>query len=163
MNVTGSHALAARRAAVFAAICDPRMLLEVIPGCQEIHRVSETEYRGRISVRLPAIVGSYETTVRLVEAEAPAFGRLEGRLEGAVGSISGQASFRLTEAGDATIVEYRGEGTIGGPLARLDARFVEGLATSVVDEGLARLDRRLQATPIASPGPAGGAELEIRS
>lgn len=99
MNVSGRHTLTASRAAVFAAICDPGELLQVIPGCQEIRRIGDAEYRGRVSIRLPAIVGVYETSVRLVESDAPSFGRLEGRLDGAVGSIAGEASFRLTEMG----------------------------------------------------------------
>lgn len=163
MNVTGTCAINARRDAVFAAICDPAALLEVIPGCREIHRISDTEYRGQLSIRLPAIVGSYETTVRLVEAEPPTFGRLEGLVHGAVGSISGEASFRLTEAEDTTVIEYEGHGTIGGPLARLDARFVEGLARSLINEGLSKLDRRLQAAPSESSGPASHAEPEMTS
>lgn len=147
MNVTGSYVLEAAREAVFAAICDPGALLEVIPGCQEIRRVTDTEYRGRISIRLPAIVGTYDTVVRLVEADPPTYGRLDGQVESAVGSITGEASFRLTEVEDTTAIEYEAHGTIGGPLARLDSRFVEGLARSLINEGLGNLNRRLQATP----------------
>ena len=61
MKVRGSATLAAPPEAVFAAICDPGALLEVIPGCQEIHQVSADEYRGRIAIRLPA-VGPARTT-----------------------------------------------------------------------------------------------------
>ena len=71
MKVRGSATLAAPPEAVFAAICDPGALLEVIPGCQEIHQVSADEYRGRIAIRLPAVVGTYDTVVRLVNAERP--------------------------------------------------------------------------------------------
>ncbi len=151
MNVTGSASLAASREAVFAAICDPGALLEVIPGCQEIHQVSPDEYRGRIAIRLPAIVGAYDTVVRLVEAEPPASGALEGRVEGKVGTIAGRATFRLTEDGGRTRVDYEGTGVVSGPLARLDSRFIEGLAGSLINEGLARLGRRLQQVPVPEP------------
>jgi hypothetical protein len=143
VNVTGRYELGAPREAVFAAICDPGSLLDIIPGCQEIRRVSDTEYQGRISIRLPAMVGSYATVVRLVDTDPPAFGRMEGTVEGGVGSITGDAVFRLTEAGPGTLLEYEAHGTIGGPLARLDSRFVEGLAKSLINEGLGKLDRRL--------------------
>jgi carbon monoxide dehydrogenase subunit G len=162
MNVSGSHTLTARRDAVFAAICDPEALLEVIPGCQEIHQVGDAEYEGRLSIRLPAIVGRYATTVRLAAAEPPAFGRLEGRVDGAAGSISGSATFRLTEEGEKTVVVYEGRGTVDGPLARLDSRFVEGIARSLINEGLARLDRRLQATTSDGVAQATHAEPETR-
>jgi uncharacterized protein len=151
MNVSGRAIVDAPRAAVFAAICDPAALLEVIPGCQEIRRVSADEYRGRIAIRLPAIVGAYDITVTLVATDPPAHGAFDGRVEGKVGSISGRASFRLADDDGGTVIDYEGDGVVTGPLARLDSRFVEGLARSLIDEGLARLGRRLRAMPAAGP------------
>jgi carbon monoxide dehydrogenase subunit G len=155
MKVRGSRTLGAPRDAVFAAILDPNVLLAVIPGCQEIEQVSETEYRGRISLRLPGMVGSYRTVVRVVEAEAPSYGRLEGEVVGALGSITGGASFRLAEIDGGTTVDYEGQATIGGPLARLDSRFVEGLAGSLINQGLGELDARLQDQTPAGVGSEG--------
>jgi 2-furoyl-CoA dehydrogenase large subunit len=158
VNVHGSRTLAAGRDAVFAAILDPTVLLAVIPGCSEIERVDATTYRARIALRLPGIVGSWRTTVRLSDIDAPNAATLHGQLDGTLGSIRGDASFRLTEDGGRTTVEYDGHATIDGPLARLDSRFVEGLAGSLIGQGLADLDRRLAAatpTPIpTAPGPA---------
>jgi len=150
MNVRGHATLDAPRAAVFAAICDPRTLLEIIPGCREIRQVSDTEYRGQIALRLPAIVGTYDTVVRLVETDQPSFGAFDGRVDGRAGGITGHASFRLAESGGGTIIDYEGTGVVSGPLARLDSRFVESLARGLIDEGLARLGRRLQAGPPTS-------------
>ena len=159
MNVSGRSTVDAPREAVFAAICDPEALLEIIPGCQEIHRVSADEYRGRIAIRLPAMVGAWETTVRLVETDPPAFGAFEGRVEGKVGTIAGRAAFNLSADDGQTAIEYEGTGLVSGPLARLDSRFVEGLARSLIDEGLERLGRRLAAVPegAARPGETGEA------
>jgi len=144
MKVTGSRDLDAPRDAVFAAIHDPETLLAMLPGCREIARVSPTEYRGRLAIRLPAIVGMYETSVRLVESVAPEYSRFDGRVDGRIGSIAGAASFRLTAIAGRTRIDYEGEATVSGPLARLDGRFVENLARSLIDDGLARLDAQLQ-------------------
>ena len=151
MNVRGSRTLAAPPDAVFEAICDPRTLLGVIPGCQAIERVDEVEYRCRISLRLPGLAGTYRTVVRLVDADPPTSGRLDGEVVGALGSITGSASFRLVATDGGTTVEYDGRATIGGPLARLDSRFVEGLARSLVNQGLGNLDHRLQGDSPARP------------
>jgi carbon monoxide dehydrogenase subunit G len=148
MHVKGSATLDAPREAVFAAICDPAALLEVIPGCREISQVSADEYRGRIALRLPAIVGTYDTRVRLVRTDPPAYGELEGRAEGRAGTIKGRAAFRLADERGRTVVEYEGSAVVGGPLARLDSRFVEGLVRGLIDEGLARLGKRLQSVPV---------------
>ena len=147
MKIRGSRMLDAPRDAVFAAICDPDTLLAVIPGCREIEQVGDAEYRGRISLRLPGVVGTYRTVVRLVDADAPTFGRLEGEVVGSLGSIEGTATFRLTEDAGKTTVDYEGEAAIGGPLARLDSRFVEGLAGSLISQGLGNLASRLHGDP----------------
>jgi len=148
MNIRGSRTVRAPRADVFAAILDPNVLLGVIPGCRDIEQTSPSEYRGRISLRLPGMVGTYRTDVRVIEAEEPCYGQLEGEVVGALGSIKGRASFRLAEIEGGTVVDYEGQAAIGGPLARLDSRFVEGLAGSLISQGLGNLETRLQsATP----------------
>lgn len=153
MKIRGSRVLDAPRAAVFAAICDPDTLLAVIPGCREIEKIGDAEYRGKISLRLPGVVGIYGTVVRLVDADEPSYGRLEGEVVGPLGSIKGDAVFRLAEDAGKTTVDYDGQAVIGGPLARLDSRFVEGLAGSLIGQGLANLDARLhRAAPAAVAG-----------
>ena len=147
MKVSGNQTIDAPREAVFAGIFDPRTLLEVIPGCQDISQVSADEYRARIALRLPAMVGTYDTWVKLIRAEPPSFGELEGRMVGRAGTIAGRAAFHLTQRADETLVEYVGSAVISGPLGRLDSRFMEGFARTIVDEGLARLGERLQKIP----------------
>ncbi len=151
--------LEAPRDRVFAAICDPGALLAVIPGCRAIEQVGD-EYHGEIALRLPGIAGTFRTTVRLVDTEAPTSGRLLGEVVGRPGSIRGWATFRLVEADGGTTVEYDGQAELGGPLARLDSRFAEGLAGTLIGQGLGNLDARLRserpgeavARPAAAPG-----------
>ena len=126
MNIRGTHRFDAPREAVFAAIRDPRVLLAVIPGCEAVEQVAPDEYDGRISLRLPGVVGTYRTLVRLVDAASPTAG-LEGEVDGSLGSITGHADFRLAEPTAArTTWTTAGRASIGGPLARLDSRFAEG-------------------------------------
>ncbi len=146
MNVSGTHHLAAPRTDVFRAICDPGVLMEILPGCDAIERVSATEYEGRLTLRLPGVVGSYRTSVRLVDAVEPERSGLEGRLEGTMGSIRGRANFVLGEVADGTVLEYAGSGVIQGPLAALDSRFAERFA------GIADLPGPARPGPSPCPG-----------
>jgi carbon monoxide dehydrogenase subunit G len=143
MNIHGSHRFEAPREAVFAAIRDPRVLMSVIPGCESVDQVGPDQYDGRITLRLPGAVGSYRTHVELVEVVEPEQAGLDGTVEGSMGTITGRAEFVLRAAGTGTEMDYRGSGTIGGPLARLDSRFTERLAQSLIDQGLRALDLRL--------------------
>lgn len=162
MRLDGTFVLAAPPAEVFEAIRDPRVLMAVIPGCEAVEQVGTDEYTGRITLRLPGVVGSYRTWVRLVDAVAPERAGLDGRVEGSLGSIVGHADFTLTEAADGTLLAYHGEGSIAGPLARLDARFTERLAGSLIDQGLRSLDGRLARQPAGAAtggGPASSTEV----
>ena len=153
MNVHGTRTLQARREAVFAAILDPAVLLAVIPGCRGIEQVDATTYRAQISMRLPGVVGSWQTTVHLADVDPPHAATLHGQLDGTLGAIRGEASFRLADGeGGGTTVDYEGRATIDGPLAGLDSRFIEGIAGSLIGQGLEGLDRRLAA---AAPAEAG--------
>jgi carbon monoxide dehydrogenase subunit G len=86
--------------------------------------------------------------VRLVDVEAPERSGLEGRVDGAMGSISGRASFVLGEENQGksqgTRIDYHGDAQIQGPLARLDSRFAESFAETLIGQGLKALDARLQ-------------------
>ncbi len=143
MNIAGSHRFTAPPDAVFAAVRDPGVLLAVIPGCEQVAEVAPDEYEGLIMLRLPGVVGRYRTHVRLVDLVPPERAGLEGRVEGAMGTIDGRADFVLVAAGTGTAMDYQGDGRIGGPLARLDSRFAERLARSLIDQGLRALDARL--------------------
>ena len=96
-------------------------------------------------MRLPGFAGSYRTSVRLVDAVPPDRAGLEGSVDGALGSIRGRADFSLAGEPYATLLDYAGQAVVQGPLARLDSRFVERLAESLVNQGLQALDRRLTA------------------
>lgn len=145
MRIAGAFRFDARRDDVFRAICDPLTLMAVIPGCETIEQVGPQEYRGRITLRLPGFAGSYRTSIRLVDAVSPDRAGLEGRVDGALGSISGRGDFSLADDPDATVLEYAGQAVIQGPLAGLDSRFVERFAESLVNQGLQALDHRLAA------------------
>ncbi len=152
MKVSGAFTLGAPPAEVFAAICDPGELMAVIPGCEEIARTGPDGYEGRIALRLPGVAGSYRTSVRLVDAVPPDRAAMEGRVEGALGAIHGRAEFELAAVPGGTALSYRGRAVIEGPLARLDSRFVERLAESLIAQGLGTLNRRL-ATVDREPAP----------
>ncbi len=162
MKVAGHHVLDAGPREVFDAACDPATLLAVIPGCEAIEQVAPHEYQGSLVLRLPGVGATFRTFVRLVDADPPHAAGMEGRVEGPMGTIAGRADFGLTEVDDEpahdgrpgagsdgrsiasrTLLEYRGEAVIQGPLARLDSRFAESLANTLIAQGLQALNSHL--------------------
>jgi carbon monoxide dehydrogenase subunit G len=145
IRIAGSYTFDTSPENIWPRIFDPESLMGLIPGCQAIEQVNADEYRGQIDIGLPAIVGKYQTAVRLVEYDEPQYCTFEGEVDGATGSIKGTASFRLKEVnGHKTLLEYEGQGLITGALGRLSSRLIEGVAQTLIKQGLARLNRELE-------------------
>jgi len=144
MKITGNYTLDGSRQDIWPLIHDPISLVGLIPGCEQLDQISPDEYRGQVQLRLPAVSGAYTTYVKLIEVEAPRYCRFEGKVEGPAGSISGTASFKLEPMDAKSILEYEGQAMIIGSLARLDSRFAEGIAQSLIKQGLDKLNAQLQ-------------------
>lgn len=163
MKIAGQSTLDASAESVWPLIFDPAMLLELLPGCEQVEQVAPDEYRGRLTLRVPAVAGAYETWVKVLQIEAPSFCRMQGEASGPAGRVSGQASFTLHPEAGQTRIEYQGDAQIWGPLAGMNPRFAEGVAQTLIRQGLARLPelarkRELadQAAAASQPGiPAG--------
>ena len=154
MKITGSHTLTAPRDRVWPIIFDPAQLMELIPGCDQIEADGPDSYSGAITLRLPAISGSYRTAIKVLERRAPEYCRLDGEAAGSGGSVRGQAAFTLWQAGGGTLVEYEGDAVIAGPLAAMNPRFVEGVVQALIRQGLGRLDAQAAAEKAAEAAAA---------
>ena len=146
MKIAGSYILAAPAAQIWPLILDPAELLQLIPGCEQIEEVSPGEYRGRLNLRIAALGGTFQTYLKLTDSDPPKHSRFAGEVVGPAGRITGQASFRLTEAQQQhTTLEYEGQALITGALGSMNSRLVEGVAQALIRQGLDRLNARLQA------------------
>jgi carbon monoxide dehydrogenase subunit G len=121
----------------------------LIPGCQQLEQISPDEYRGQIQVSIAAVSGTYQTYVRVVERDPLRRCRFEGEINGATGIIKGEASFTLkeVEGENKTTLVYKAEGMITGVLARLNPRYAEGVARTLIKQGLANLNQELGTQP----------------
>jgi len=157
MRIRGDRPLMAPRTAVFEAIHDPAVLLTCIPGCEAVEQTAPAEYQARIVIRLPGIAGVWALKVRVAEAVPPTRCRLEGRIEGSPGTVTGQATLELAnEPAGGTRLDYLADARIEGPLAWLDSALVERLARTILEQGLARLDQEVGRRIASDDGAAGG-------
>lgn len=152
MKITGAYTLNAPRDRAWPIIFDPVQLMGLIPGCDQIAADGPDSYRGAITLRLPAISGSYRTAIKILDRREPEFCLLDGEAAGPGGSVTGQATFTLREVDGGTQVEYEGNAIISGPLAGMNPRFVEGVAQQLIKQGLARLDAQAAAAMAAEAG-----------
>jgi carbon monoxide dehydrogenase subunit G len=154
MKIAGSYTLAAPPDRVWPMLFDPAVLLDLIPGCIQIESDGPDAYCGVITLRLPAVSGTYRTAIQVLEQREPEFCRMDGEAAGAAGSVKGQAAFTLRAVNGGTLVEYEADAIISGPLAGMNPRFAGGVAQQLIKQGLARLDARLAAAMAAEAAVA---------
>jgi carbon monoxide dehydrogenase subunit G len=152
MKITNHYTFAAPRERIWPLIYDPAALVGLIPGCEKLEQVSSDEYRGQIQLRLPAVVGLYQTYVKLLEREEPSYCLFAGEVSGSPGVMKGTASFKLQALNEhETLMTYEGQAVISGPLGQLDSRFMEGIANTLIKQGLAKLNQQAQTPSQPSP------------
>ena len=144
MRVSGSYILDSDPTEVWGRVFDPASLASLIPGCERLVQISSDEYRGEMSLALPAVSGSFETYVKILEQREPDICRLKGEITGPTGIIAGTAFFSLQQVDAQTRLEYQGDALITGALAKMPARFIEGVAATLLRKGLAKLNKDLQ-------------------
>lgn len=152
MKITNHYTFTAPSERIWPLIYDPAVLAGLIPGCEKLEQVSPDEYRGQIQLRLPAVVGLYQTYVKLLEREEPDYCLFAGEVSGSPGTIKGTASFKLEALNEQeTLMTYEGQAVISGPLGQLNSRFIEGIANTLIKQGLSKLNQQAHARPPTTP------------
>jgi carbon monoxide dehydrogenase subunit G len=154
MDMTGEYRIAAPRAKVWAALNDPEILRQAIPGCEELNKLSETEMEATAKAKVGPVSARFKGKVTLSDLNPPQSYTLTGEGSGgAAGFAKGQAQVTLLEEDDHTVLQYTVKATIGGKLAQLGQRLVDGAAKKMADEFFENFTR-LAGGKIEPPAPA---------
>jgi hypothetical protein len=139
MDMTGEYRIAAPREKVWTALNDPKVLQKCIPGCEEITKLSDTEMDATATVALGPVKAKFKGRVTLSELNPPESYTLSGEGQGgAAGFAKGQAKVRLQPDGDGTVLSYEVQANIGGRLAQMGQRLIDGAAKKMADDFFAK-------------------------
>jgi uncharacterized protein len=158
MELTSSRTVPASVEATWAALNDPETLKACIPGCESIERVSDTEFRVTMTARVGPVAAKFSGRIVLADLVAPQSYRMtfEGQ-GGAAGFARGEARVALSAQGADTRIDYSASAQVGGKLAQIGSRLVDGAAAKVAEDFFARFvervggRRRDAAAPIVPP------------
>jgi uncharacterized protein len=143
MTMSGEVALPADRMTVWTALNDPEVLKRCIPGCQELQKLSDTELQATVRAAVGPVKATFKGRVTLTDLDPPNAYRISGEGQGGVaGFAKGGASVRLAEAGG-TLMAYDVEANVGGKLAQLGGRLINGVAKKYADEFFANFAKVL--------------------
>jgi hypothetical protein len=156
MDLTGEYKIAAPREAVWKALNDPEILKQAIPGCEEIQKLSDTEMTAKVTARVGPVKASFSGKVTLSDLDPPNGYKISGEGQGGVaGFARGGADVRLKpdETGAGTILTYTANAAVGGKLAQIGSRLIEGAAKQTADQFFSKFAEIVSAA--AAPAAAG--------
>jgi len=135
MTMNGEVQLAAPREVVWVKLNDPEILKQCIPGCEELNKASDTEFQAVATIKIGPVKARFKGKVHLSDIDPPNGYKISGEGEGGVaGFAKGGAVVKLTEKDGGTLLSYDVESQIGGKLAQLGQRLVQGTAKKLADD-----------------------------
>jgi carbon monoxide dehydrogenase subunit G len=167
MDMTGEYRIAAPKQVVWEALNDPETLKACIPGCETIEKQSDTEMTATVKAKVGPVSARFKGKVTLSDIDPPNSYRISGEGQGGpAGFGKGGANVSLTEEDGLTVLRYQANAQVGGKLAQIGARLVDGAAKKIADEFFANFAAKVgggaaaagaeaaEAAPAAAPEPA---------
>ena len=135
MNLNDSKVINADRATVYAALLDCEVLASCVPGCQDMSGSAQEGFEATVVQKVGPVKATFKGAVTLSEMIENESLTLSGSGKGgAAGFAKGGAKVRLEPDGDQTILHYEVEAKVGGKLAQLGSRIIDGFAKKMADQ-----------------------------
>ena len=129
MNIADELNIPGNLEKVYSNLIDPEILKRCIPGCEELEKISETEYTAKVVLKIGPVKAKFSGNVTLNTKDAPTNLSLDGAGDGGLaGFAKGGADVELIDHGDKTILRYSARAETGGKIAQLGARLIESTA-----------------------------------
>ncbi len=158
MDMSGEYRIPAPRDRVWAALNDPEILKQAIPGCEELTKHSDTELEAKVTAKVGPVKAKFTGNVRLENINAPESYSIVGEGKGgAAGFAKGGADVHLKEDGSDTILTYNAKAEVGGKLAQIGSRLIQGTAKKMADDFFGKFSRIVTDAEVAASGPRAAA------
>jgi carbon monoxide dehydrogenase subunit G len=154
VRIAGNYTFDATREEVWSALNDPEVLARTIPGCQRLDQVGENEFESTLKVGLQAVRGTYNGRVKLSNLVAPESYEVSVDGKGSNGFLKGSGTIKLRDEGAQTILDYGGEAQIGGTIASVGQRLIDGAAKTLINQSLKALAQQIADRRNPPPAPS---------
>jgi carbon monoxide dehydrogenase subunit G len=153
MEMTSTRIVNAPPDEVWAALNDPAVLKDAIPGCETLERTTDTDWKVVVAAKVGPVAARFNGRIMLVDLAPPSAYtmKFEGQ-GGAAGFANGEAKVSLAPSGAAaTALTYTAKAQVGGKIAQLGSRLIDGAAAKMADDFFARFAERVAP---GAPAPA---------
>jgi carbon monoxide dehydrogenase subunit G len=163
MEMTNTRLVPAPVDAVWRALNDPAALKACIPGCESLERTGDDEWQATLAARVGPVSAKFSGRMRMLDSTPPTGYTLkfEGQ-GGAAGFANGEARVTLAPAPqDQTTLTYVAKAQVGGKLAQIGSRLIDGAAAKLADEFFEKFGAQFAPVPadgaLPTPVPQAGA------
>jgi carbon monoxide dehydrogenase subunit G len=135
MTMSGEYQLAVPQETVWEKLNDTATLKACIPGCEQLDKLSDTEFQAVATARIGPVKAKFKGKVTLSDLDPPNGYKISGQGDGGVaGFAKGGATVKLAAKDGGTLLSYAVEAQIGGKLAQLGQRLINGAAKKMADD-----------------------------
>jgi carbon monoxide dehydrogenase subunit G len=133
MKISGTHTLAAGLERSYAALQDPVILAQCMPGCEKLEQTGPDEYAMRMKMALAAVAGLFEGKIRIADPNPHTSFTLIVEGTGKIGFLKGSGALTLKPVSDtSTEVHYDGEVQVGGTIAAVGSRLIDSTSKMMI-------------------------------
>ena len=148
MEMTGEQLIALPQQATWNALNDPDVLKDCIPGCESITRLSDNEYEVVLTAKVGPVSARFKGKMTVTDADPPRAYTLSFEGQGGVaGFAKGESTVTLAPEGKGTRLTYIAKATVGGKLAQVGARLIDGVARKMAEQFFIAFNRRASGDP----------------
>ena len=134
MIIEGSYALDAPRERVWEVLLDPKIIAQCMPGCESMREVAPDQFETVMKVGVASVKGTYKGKVRITDKNPPLHYVISGEGQGGPGFMRGDLAIDLEEQDGKTLLRYRADPQVGGLIAAIGQRMLNGVAKMMVEQ-----------------------------
>ena len=139
MQQQGEHTINTDLESVWQALNNPEMLEASIPGCESFEQIDAENLKASVRAKVGPVNAVFQVTLALSNVQAPNRYRLNGEVKGGAGVAKGHADVDLeplpdSPNGASTRLVYKVEASVGGKLAQIGSRLIDGAAKKMADD-----------------------------
>ena len=140
MQIDGSYTFNAPRERVWQVLLDPKIMAQCMPGCESMNETGPDHYEATMKVGIASVKGTYKGKVSIKEKQAPSHYVLSGEGSGGPGFMQGDVSIDLEEKDGRTVLQYSTDAKVGGLIASIGQRMLNGVAKVMVDQFFRKME-----------------------
>lgn len=147
MEMTGQQLVPLTQDETWRALNDTEILKACVPGCDTLEKISDTQYQLTMTSRIGPVSARFKGVMTLENLDPPKGYTMVFEGQGGVaGFAKGQASVTLTPEGESTMLSYSVKAMVGGKIAQLGARLIDGVARKLANDFFKCFNERFSST-----------------